>query len=262
MVNSEMTGILGVLQARMSSSRLPGKVLAPIEGAPMIIRQLERIRRSRLIEKVVVATSNDSSDDVLVSFLESRDIECFRGELSDVLARYMGVLQELDPRVVVRLTADCPLTSASVIDQVISQFLAADVDYASNTLSPTYPDGLDVEVMRTNALRWLHDHSIDNFEREHVTLGIYRRPEKFKLLNVSDSRDNSELRWTVDEPADLEFVRWVYSELYETNPQFEYEDILSLLESEPDKKRTNAHAARNAALDGLEIGAMKRKRSD
>lgn len=257
-----MTQVLGVLQARMSSRRLPGKVLEPIEGAAMIMRQIERLQSSRLIDELVVATSRQSSDDELARILAGNDVQIYRGELTDVLGRFIGAISGSEPQGIVRLTADCPLISAVVIDKVITEFLQNDVDYASNTLIPTFPDGLDVEVVRPSVLRWVHENSTDSDEREHVTLGVYRRPDRFQLLNVTDSRDNSELRWTVDEPADLEFVRWVYSELYESNPQFEYEDILSLLEGNPVRSRTSDHAARNAALDGLEIGAMKRKQSD
>lgn len=253
---SHMKTVLGVLQARMSSTRLPGKVLERVEDAPMIVRQIERLRRSSLIDELVVATSQDATDDELAIVLGEYDIEVYRGELSDVLARYLGAIQRRDPHAVVRLTADCPLTSALVVDQVISKFLENDADYASNTLTPTFPDGLDVEVVRPEALRWLGENSQDRNEREHVTLGIYRRPELFKLLNVRDHRDNSRLRWTVDDAEDLEFVRWVYSMLYPTKPEFEYQDVLDLIEGIPERSRTSAHAKRNAALEGLNVGAM------
>lgn len=211
------------------------------------------------MDEVIVATSVDRSDDALVSVLESSGIEVYRGELSDVLARYVGVIQKWDPQVVVRLTADCPLASALVIDHVISEFLASDSDYASNTLTPTYPDGLDVEVVRSEVLQWLNESTNDLSEREHVTLGVYRRPESFRLHSVRDSRDNSDLRWTVDEADDLDFVRWVYAQLYRSNPGFEYEDVLNLLGREPSRSRTSADSARNAALEGLNVGAMERK---
>jgi spore coat polysaccharide biosynthesis protein SpsF len=158
----------------------------------------------------------------------------------------------------VRLTADCPLTSPEIIDRVVSDFHANNVDYASNTLNPTFPDGIDVEVVRTSALVWVNENSVDADEREHVTLGVYRRPEDFTLLSIRDSTDHSELRWTVDEDADLDFVRWVYSELYDLNPRFEYGDILELICRHPEKSRTSADAIRNAALIGLDTGAMER----
>lgn len=247
---------LGVLQARMQSSRLPGKVLAQVQGMPMIAHQLERISRSQRLDGLVVATSIEIEDDGLADVVRSLGIEVFRGDLNDVLNRFMSVADKLNPHAIVRLTADCPLASPTVIDRVISEFEASDVDYASNTLSPTYPDGLDVEVVKTSALRWVSQNSTDPHEREHVTLGVYRHPERFRLRSVRDNADHSDLRWTVDEPADMDFVRWVYSEIYDGNPQFDYPDILDLIAKNPRMSRTSADSIRNAALAGLDTGAM------
>lgn len=247
---------LGVLQARTGSTRLPGKVLADLHGKPMIVRQLERLARSAQLERLVVATTVHANDDELASVVSSLGVEVFRGDADDVLGRFIGVADKWNPEVIVRLTADCPLASPEIIDRVISDFLASDVDYASNTLNPTFPDGIDVEVVRTCALAWVNENSKDANEREHVTLGVYRRPEEFKLLSIRDSADHSKLRWTVDESADLDFVRWVYAELHDLNPLFEYGDILDLIARHPMKSRTSKDAARNAALLGLDTGAM------
>lgn len=222
----------------------------------MIVRQLERLGRSSQLEMLVVATSSDASDDELASVVSSLGVEVFRGDLQDVLSRFLGVADEWNPEVIVRLTADCPLASPEIIDRVISDFLANDVDYASNTLNPTFPDGLDVEVVKTSVLKWVGQNSMDADEREHVTLGVYRRPDVFKLLSVRDSVDHSDLRWTVDEAADLDFVRWVYSELHGRSSWFEYQDILDLIARYPAKSRTSKDAVRNAALAGLYTGAM------
>lgn len=241
----------------MTSTRLPGKVLEPIMGVPMIGRQIERLKRSSSLDGLVVATSVDSSDDPLVDYLGSLDVAVVRGSLDDVLGRFVAVIDDFSPDVVVRLTADCPLASPAVVDLVVEAFLAASVDYASNTLEPTWPDGIDVEAVRSSALRWVATHSDDVHEHEHVTLGVYRRPEQFSCLNVAGSVDLSSLRWTVDNADDLEFVRSVYGELYPANPEFDVEDVLALLQSRPSLSRTSADAARNAALNGLETGAMK-----
>ena len=248
---------LGVLQARMTSSRLPGKVLEPILGVPMIGRQIERLRRSSSLDGLVVATSVDSSDDELASYLDSIGVPVVRGSLDDVLGRFIAVLDEYSPEVVVRLTADCPLASPAVLDRVVSAF-GPELDYVSNTLEPTWPDGVDVEVVRASALRWVAEHSDDPHEHEHVTLGVYRRPDQFRCVNVAGDVDLSSLRWTVDNADDLAFVRRVYAELMPVNPDFEVADVLSLLEQRPELARTSAHAARNAALDGLDTGVMKR----
>lgn len=249
---------LAVVQARMSSTRLPGKVLLPLAGEPMIIRQLERVQRAHGVDGVIVATSVDPSDDPLVSVVEEAGFPVVRGSLDDVLDRFITVVELLAPETVVRITADCPLISANVIDRVLSEFAAGHVDYASNTLEPTYPDGLDVEVFRSSVLKQLTSFPLDSDEHEHVTLGIYRRPEIFSLLNVGDpGQDRSELRWTVDSEADYAFVSGVYADLYPTQPQFEYEDVMAYVADHPERSRTGADSLRNAALLGKNTGAMR-----
>jgi spore coat polysaccharide biosynthesis protein SpsF len=247
---------LAVLQARMTSSRLPGKVMTPLLGEPMVARQVERIRCSHLIDGIVLATSTDASDDSLAELADSLGLPVVRGPLDDVLSRYVLAIQQHQPDVVVRLTADCPLTSPTVIDAVINQFVSTDVDYCSNTLMPTYPDGLDAEVVSAAVLLDVASISDDPAEHEHVTLGVYRRPERYRLANHAGERDLSALRWTVDTPDDLAFVTYVYEALYPTNPEFDVADVLALLEREPDRSRTTADEVRNAALAGLDTGAM------
>ena len=197
---------LAIVQARMSSSRYPGKVLAPLAGQPMILRQLERIGRAETLDGVVIATSTDATDDELAQLLEVNGFDVVRGDLTDVLARFIKVIDQYQPETVVRLTADCPLISPTVIDQVITRFQQDDCDYASNTMTPTYPDGLDVEVVRASVLQEVAETSTDNHEREHVTLGIYRRPEKYRIVNVAGEVDLSNLRWTVDTPDDYALI--------------------------------------------------------
>lgn len=252
---------LAIVQARTSSSRLPGKVLKPLAGMPMILHQLERVARARTLDGVVVATSDDASDDELAQVLTHAGYDIVRGPLEDVLARFTLALDANQPDVVVRITADCPLISPTVIDLVVERFHASTSDYVSNTLQPTYPDGLDVEVMTAEALLEAASASTDRHEREHVTLGIYRHPEKFRAENVVDpfGNDNSGMRWTVDNLDDFAFVSAVYEHLY---PQhFDYDDILDLLTSQPELNRTDANAPRNAALEGLDTGAMRNSRT-
>jgi spore coat polysaccharide biosynthesis protein SpsF len=247
---------LGILQARMTSSRLPGKVLAPIVGTPMIGLQIERLRRAALLDGLVIATSTDASDDALVAYLETLDVPVVRGPLDDVLDRFSLAIDAYHPDVVVRLTADCPLASPTVIDGIVAAFHDSGADYVSNTLQPTYPDGLDTEVVRASVLTWAAANLTDPPEREHVTLGVYRRPEQFDVRNVEHDEDLSGLRWTVDTAEDLEFVRRVYEKLYRENPAFELDDVLELLAQEPSLGRTTMDGERNAALNGLDTGAM------
>lgn len=247
---------MAILQARMTSTRLPGKVMAPLLGEPMVARQLERIERASSIDRIVVATSTDASDDKLAAFLEGIGVDVVRGALDDVLGRFVQVLDAFAPEVVVRLTADCPLISPRVIDDVFRQFASSDVDYCSNTLQPTFPDGLDVEVVRAEVLRAVDAETTDRDEREHVTLGIYRQPDRFRLANHAGPEDLSGLRWTVDTPDDLAFVTRIYEMLAPEHPAFDLLDILALLARTPGLSRTTDDGIRNAALTGLDTGAM------
>jgi len=223
-----------ILQVRMSSTRMPGKVLAPLAGEPMLVRQLERIRRATTLDGVVVATSLDPSDDPIVDALTHAvpligEVPVVRGSLTDVLARFVTAMDAYPSDVVVRLTADCPLASPAVIDRVVSAFRAENADYVSNTMSPTFPDGLDVEVVRAGVLREVAEIATDRHEREHVTLGVYRRHDRYRVENVAGDRDLSDLRWTVDTPEDYAFVSDIYRDLYPDHPDFELDDVLAWL---------------------------------
>ncbi|PSC03719.1 spore coat protein [Alsobacter soli] len=240
--------ILAVLQARFSSSRLPGKVLEPLAGQPMLLRQLERVRRSRRIDRLVLATSVDPSDDPVADLGRRAGVDVSRGSLDDVLDRFIRAAQPFHPEWVVRLTGDCPLADPDVIDGVIEAAIAAEADYASNAVEPTWPDGLDVEVVRWTVLQVVAAEPRTEAEREHVTLAIHRRPSRFKVTHVRQQRDLSSLRWTVDEPRDLVFVRAVYDRLFAANPAFNTEDVLALLAREPQLASMNGDITRNEGL--------------
>ena len=221
---------LAILQARMTSSRLPGKVMAPVLGQPMIARQIERLRRARLIDDLVVATSVDGSDDPLADFLEAQGVGVFRGPLDDVLGRFCGALEaHPQARTVIRLTADCPLADWGVIDQVIARHRDEGADYAANTPAVrTFPHGLDTEVVKASVLLEAGREAADPYEREHVTPFVYRRPERYRMAWVSREPPLAHLRWTVDVPGDLVFVRGVYERLYPADPAFGCDDIVAL----------------------------------
>jgi spore coat polysaccharide biosynthesis protein SpsF len=228
---------IAIIQARCSSTRMPGKVLAPLAGEPMILRLVERVRRSAELDEVVVATSRDTSDDPLADVLEQRGVLVRRGPLDDVLARYLQVVDEFAPDTVVRLTGDNPLVDPAVIDDVVRAHAASGADYASNSLVRSYPYGLDVESVRAEALRRVAGLATDPAEREHVTMGIYRRPELFTLEPVVQAEDHAELRWTVDYPEDFAFVERVYAELFPIDPGFGQADVLALLARHPELRR-------------------------
>jgi spore coat polysaccharide biosynthesis protein SpsF len=237
--------IIAFLQARMGSARLPGKVLKPLLGAPMLIRQIERVRRSCLIEKLVVVTSVDASDAALADVLSQAGVVIFRGSLDDVLDRFYQAAKPYQPEHVVRLTGDCPLTDPTLIDEAINAHLCSEADYTSTALNPTYPDGLDVEVIRFSALERAWRETDSPSTREHVTPYIYHHPELFRLKSVEQLENMSDLRWTVDEPADFVFVERVYGELYPVNPFFAMSDVLVLLEKRPELLKINTQFKRN-----------------
>jgi len=227
--------ILAILQARMSSSRLPGKVLMPLAGAPMIVRQLERLKRSRRIDRVVVATSTEPEDDAIEATVRQEGIAVHRGPLDDVLARFLGALAAHPADHVVRLTADCPFADPRVIDDTIALHLAAGGDYASNTPPRrTFPKGLDVEVMTADALRRAGAEATRPEEHEHVTWGIHTRPDRWRLAFHSQAAEEGEVRWTVDRPDDHEFAAAVYDTLYPADPDFDSEAIRVFLRGRPD----------------------------
>jgi len=219
----------------MSSTRLPGKVMADVVGAPMILRQIERLRRSRRLDEILVATSTDALDDGLAAMLALHDILVHRGPLDDVLARYEGALHAHPAEIVVRLTADCPLADPGAVDAVVDLLIARGLDYAANTPAHrTYPQGLDVEVIRADGLLRAAREATDPYEREHVTPYLYRHPELFAQDFISQAADEGEVRWTVDRPDDLGFVRQVYAALYPDRPAFTSQDVRALVRSRPD----------------------------
>ncbi len=239
---------LGILQGRLSSTRLPGKVLMDLHGEPMILRQIERLRQCHNLDALVVATSVDPSDDPLVAVLESAGVTVRRGPLDDVVERFRIIVDEFQPDTIVRLTADCPLADPATIDRVIAEHIASGADYTSNVLKPTYPDGLDVECISGAAFARMCALPLSEMEREHVTMGLYSRPDEFTLRSVEQEPDISNLRWTVDVADDLAFVRLVYSRLYDHNPRFGQAEILALATAEPPLSRTDDDVARNSGL--------------
>ncbi|MFN8533056.1 MAG: NTP transferase domain-containing protein [Dehalococcoidia bacterium] len=224
---------LALIQARMSSSRLPGKVLADIAGEPMIVRVVDRVRQAETIDRVAVVTSDQPDDDALARLCADRGIPCFRGSLDDVLDRFYRATLAFEGETIVRITGDCPLIDPAVIDRVVRAFELGGCDYATNTLRYTYPDGLDVEVFDRAALARAHAEAVKPSEREHVTPYL-RLSGRFRTRNVEHATDLSKRgdQWCVDTADDLDFVRAVYFRLAEV-PGFGFEDVLALLEREP-----------------------------
>jgi spore coat polysaccharide biosynthesis protein SpsF len=232
--------VLAILQARMSSTRLPGKVMRPILGQPMIARQIERLRRAEGLSGLVVATSTDPGDDLIEAFCANADIDCWRGPLDDVRARFLGALgAAASPRTFIRLTADCPLADPALIDRCIASHAKTGADYTYTSKDWTFPKGLDVEVCETAALRRAAAESDDPYDREHVTPYIYRHPELFQL-NAITRDPPRRYRWTVDTREDFAFVTAVYAALYPDKPDFGSDDILAWQDTHPDQALPNA----------------------
>ena len=244
---------LVILQARMSSTRLPGKVLAIINGQPMIFWQIQRIKEAKSIDELIVATSTDQSDDTLVDFLELNGVLVHRGPIDDVYERFMQVLERLtDSQTIVRLTADCPFTMPELIDDMVNKFDSSDIDYLSNALAPTFPDGLDIEIVGRSALIKLGEYPLSTSEKEHVTLGLRNRPSEFKIENFSQDSDLSHLRWTVDYEGDLNFAREIYAEFRGQEAKFNYSNLLKILEAKPELKNEVSGSLRNVALKEID----------
>lgn len=223
--------IAAIIQARMGSMRLPGKVLREVAGEPLLGHQLSRVKRAKTLDHVVVATTRTGGDDAIASFCAERGVPVFRGSDHDVLSRYAGAASSCGADVVVRLTADCPLIDPDVIDSVVHAFLAADppVDFASNTLAPyTFPEGMDTEVMSRQALERADREASDPGEREHVTFHIWMNPAKFRILKVDHPENLSSVRLTVDYAEDLDVIEPVLTQEQTSGP-LSMAEIVALL---------------------------------
>ena len=238
--------IIAIIQARVGSTRLPGKVLEDIVGQPMLARVVNRTRRAKTLNSVVVATTTQPADEAIVSVCQKQGWPFFRGSEEDVLDRYYQAALAFKADIIVRITSDCPLIEPEIIDKVVDEFLCdyPAVDYVSNNITRTFPQGLDVEAIGFDALKkaWQEDDS--PVWREHVTPYIWRHPDKFKTRNIADDTDYSHMRWTVDTIEDLTFVRKIYDHF--SNDSFTWREVLYLLEMNPEWVEINRHIQQKA----------------
>lgn len=237
--------IVAVVQARMGSTRLPGKVLKNIGGESALARVVQRLRRSRRLSEVVIATSASSADAAIVREAERLGVRCFRGSELDVLDRFYQAARVFHADVVVRITSDCPLIDSEVADHTLQAFIKDQPDYASNGLERTYPRGLDTEVMSAEALACAWRKANQPHEHEHVTPFLYEHPELFRILSVTNDVDDSAYRWTLDTADDLEFIRAVYAR-FGNRDDFSWRDVLALLKGEPALCGLNSHVRQKA----------------
>ena len=228
----------------------------------MLARQIERVRRADMIGELVVATSDDSEDDAVATLCWEAGVTCFRGSLDDVLDRFYQCAQPYNPDHIVRLTGDCPLADPAIIDQVVCFHLNGDYDYTSNTLDPTWPDGMDVEVMRYQCLAEAHEEAELPSQREHVSSFIYQQPVRYRLGSIVQEKDISSFRLTVDEPEDFDLVSRIYERLYPSNPTFGLNDVMGLLADSSEIANLNNRFARNEGLRRSEQKDVERLGAD
>lgn len=234
--------VVGIIQARMGSTRLPGKVLLDLAGEPMLARVVNRVRRAQTLDEVVVATTMQPADDAIVRLCAERGWPCFRGSEEDVLDRYYRAAVAHQTDIVVRITSDCPLIEPEIVDRVVREFLdlQPSVDYACNVLPQrTFPRGLDTEAMRFDVLEQVWREDLNPAWREHVTPYIHRNPDLFRIHGVVNEVDYSDMRWTVDTPEDLAFVRRIYDHF--GHNRFSWREVLAVLAEHPEWLEINRH---------------------
>jgi len=240
--------IVTIIQARMGSTRLPGKVMLDLHGKTVLARVVERVPRSGLAQEVVVATTAKAADDLIVRECHRLRVEVFRGREDDVLDRYFRAARKAGADAIVRICSDCPLIDPAIIDKTVAEFLSSSADYASNALDRTYPRGLDAEVVKLEALERCWREANRFYQRSHVTPYIYENPQLFEVLRVTGDVDYSQHRWTLDTPEDYEFLQAVYERM--PDDRFLWRDVLELLEREPEIAELNRHIPQKALQAG------------
>lgn len=237
--------ISAIVQARVGSTRFPDKIFVDLCGKPMIWHIINRLKFSKKIDNIILATTTNPLDDKLFNWANENDVNVFRGNENDVLSRFYEAANENNAGIVVRITADDPFKDPEIIDDVIEMLEKENLDFAYNNNPPSFPEGLDTEVFRFSALKNANENAKDPFEREHVTQYFYRNPDKFSHKNYSYTKDLSELRWTVDTQNDYEMVKKIYEALYKEKEIFLLKDILNYLSEHPEVTGINSNVERS-----------------
>jgi spore coat polysaccharide biosynthesis protein SpsF len=240
---SSAVKIVATIEARMASTRLPGKVLALAQGRPMLELMVERLRLVPELDAIVVATTKNASDDAIEKLAEKLGVGCWRGSEDDVMSRVLDAATAFGADVIVETTGDCPLIDPGVVSETIAAYRRSGADYVSNVLDRTYPIGMDTQVFATKTLADAAARTGDPADREHVSLYIYRHPERYSVLNVaaSPSLTMPDLRLTLDTPEDLEVIRTIFAAFAAQGTRFSLADILQFLDVNPAIAQINAH---------------------
>lgn len=248
--------ILAIIQARMSSTRLPAKVMKKILGRPMIFYLLERLKYSKKIDKIVVATTNKRTDDLLADYVKRQKVDVFRGSEEDVLDRFYQTARKYKPDHIVRITADCPLLDPKILDKLVNFYFTHRLDYSC--LSPKFAEGLDCEILSFKALETAWQNAKMQSEREHITMYIHNNAKDFKRVKMDKKTDEGKYRITVDEPEDFEIVKTIFKALYkEDSPLFRFSKVKQFLDQHPEIMAKNMEIIRN---EGLLISLRKDKK--
>jgi len=237
--------IIAIIQARFDSVRLPGKILLNLEGKTVLERVVERVKQSKFINDVIVATTVTKHDLETIKVCVENNIRVFAGAEDDVLDRYYQVAKLFKVDHIVRITADCPLIDPRIIDEVINLHIKETADYTTNTIKESFPDGQDVEVFKFSVLQQAWQNAKLVSEREHVTPYIRNNPGIFKLKNLECKEDLSRKRWTLDHPEDYDFIKIVYEHLFSKNPYFGFDEIMGFIKKNPEIEKVNQRITRN-----------------
>jgi spore coat polysaccharide biosynthesis protein SpsF len=226
--------ITAIIQARVGSTRYPNKIFAKLAGKPLIYHVVDRLKKSQRIQNIVIATTINPLDDAIEQWACQNNINCFRGDEENVLSRFYFAAKKFNANIIVRITADDPFKDYEIIDNVIDVLINEQLSFAYNNNPPTFPEGLDTEVFTFDALEEAHNKSNSLFEKEHVTQYFYRNKNSFPQTNVFHDVNISNLRWTIDTQKDMEMARRVYDSLYCENEVFSMNDILQLINKNPE----------------------------
>jgi len=233
-----------IIQARIGSRRFPRKVISKIQGDYMISHIIKRLKYAKFAEQIILATTKKEEDKILLEIAKKENIFLFAGNEKDVLKRYFLCAKKFDADPIIRITGDCPLCDPKIIQKMIKKFNRKKYDYISNRINPSFPDGLDVEIFSFKALRKAEREAKLKSQREHVTSYIYENKKKFSIFNLKNKKDLSELRWTVDEKKDLQFVKKIYQKM---SPKkiFYMHDVLEVLKKNPEFSKINNNIIRD-----------------